>query len=167
MSISAKALTMWNVKIYDKDWNLKEETTDRNTITTQGHNKILGVMFNAATQISTWYIGLFETNTTPSTATTYATPVFTECTAYSELVRQTFTESAPTGGSLDNSANKASFTMSTTKTLYGAFLCSATTKGDTIAAGAVIYAASKFAASKSVINGDIIKITVTVTQTNA
>jgi hypothetical protein len=132
-----------------------------NICTAEGLNKLLDVMFHAAAQITTWYLAPFETDTTPADGTTYAVPVFTECTAYDESTRQEFVETAAASKSLNNTSNLAVFTMNATKTLYGAMLVgggsAAATKGDT-AGGGTLYAAAKFSTSKDVEDNDIFNI---------
>jgi hypothetical protein len=128
-------------------------------------------MFSKATQITEWYVGIYNTDTTPAGSMTYATPSFTESTHYSGATRPLWQEGGVSGKSLDNSANKASFTMSTSETVYGAALfgggSAATTKGDT-AGGGVIYNVSDFSAgSKSVVSDDVLKVTITCNLTDA
>jgi hypothetical protein len=53
--------------------------------------------------------------------------------------------------------------MNNTKTLYGGSLVSSNVKGDTAAGGAVLFCSSKLSASKSVVSGDIINLTITIT----
>jgi len=54
----------------------------------EGLNSLLNVYFDAATQISTWYMGLFEGNYTPIAGVTAATiaAAATETTAYNETL---------------------------------------------------------------------------------
>jgi len=113
---------------------------------------------------------IYEDDVTPTTATTYAVPVFTECTAYSEANRQAYVEAAASSQSITNSANKATMTINATKTIYGAALVGGGTDGNTkgdVAGGGYMYCASKFSEAKPVENGDTIKITITITQSGA
>jgi len=124
------------------------------------------IMFHGATQISTWYILVYESNTTPSDTTTYATPIFTECTAYDEATRVEYNEAAASSKSITNSANKARFTFNASKTIYGGALVGGgtgpSTKSNT-AGGGTMFCASLLDASKSVTSSDYIDITVTIT----
>lgn len=140
----------------------REET--RNIVTTEGLNRILDVMFHATTQTPTWYCGLVESNTTPTAAMNYDVPVFTESTAYDEATRPAYVEAAASGGSMTNSASPAVFTISATKTMYGAALFSIDTKGDhTPGANNVLYCYALFASSRSVVDNDTINLTYTIT----
>lgn len=159
--------SIWNWELWRKG-KLIDEWKEDNICTDEGLNALLNIMFHAATQLTTWYVLIFETNTTPAAGTTYATPVWTECTAYG-ATRPEFVEAAASSKSLTNSANKAEFTMTATKTIYGAGLVAggtdANTKGDA-AGGGTLYCASKFAASKAVENLDVLKVTITLTSSD-
>ena len=67
--------------------------SERNLCTLEGRNKVLGICFGGASQISTWYIAVFEDDHTPASGDNYATPGFTECTAYEGATRPGFTAS--------------------------------------------------------------------------
>ena len=160
--------------IYDVEhWRngvLLSHTIDRNTVTDEGLDAILDIMFHGSTQITTWYVLIFETDTTPSSATTYAVPVFTESTAYDEATRPAYDEAAASSQSMSNSASKATFTISDTKTIYGAALVGGGTDGDTkgdSAGGGTMYCASKFSSSKSCVDDDVINVTITLTAADA
>ena len=136
-----------------------------NIVTNEGLDSILDVYFHAATQITTWYCVMFENDYTPDGDETYAVPEYTETTAYDEATRPKYEEAAASSQSITNSANKATFTISASKTLYGAALVgggfSATTKGNTDGGGTLICAA-RFTSSRAVIDDDVINLTYTV-----
>ena len=123
---------------------------------------MLNVYFRGATQISTWYLGLFEGNYTPVAGVTAATitSASTECIAYAETVRQTYTTVTTTTKVLTNAAAVATFTINATKTIYGAFLVSNATKSGTTG---TLFSAARFATSKSVVNTDQLLLTYTFT----
>lgn len=50
-----------------------EEFEDHNLVVNEGLNSLLNIMFNGSTQITTWYLGLFEGNYTPVSGLTAAT----------------------------------------------------------------------------------------------
>lgn len=136
-----------------------------NLMPTEGLSHMLSTEFAGGSQVSTWYIGLFEGNYTPIAADTMAAfpAAATECTAYDETVRQTYAE-AVSGASVTNSANKAEFTMSSTKTIYGAFISSSSVKGGTTG---VLASAAKFSAAKPVDDGDLLRITASISLTSS
>ena len=136
-----------------------------NIITNEGLNHILDAVLHAATQITTWYVIPVETNTAPAAGMTYATPSFTESTAYSEGTRQAYVEAAASSQSITNSASPAAFSINATKTIYGAALVGGgsapTTKGDA-AGGGTLLCYALLTASKDVSSGDTLNITYTV-----
>ena len=137
-----------------------------NVCTDEGLNALLDIMFHGDTQIGTWYVLIFESDTTPAAGTTYATPVFTESTAYDEATRPAYDEAAASSKVMTNSASKATFTISDTKTIYGGALVGGgstpSTKGDA-AGGGVLFCASQFSTAKSVVDDDVLKVTVSIT----
>lgn len=148
-----------------RDGEVIDTWQDHNLIVNEGLNHILSAVLAGGTQVTTWYVGLFEGNYTPVAADVHAgaggfATVATECTAYSESTRRDYTEGAVSGQSVSNSASKATFSINATKTIYGAFLASVSTKGST-AAGTLL-AAARFAAARSVQNGDQLLITYTI-----
>lgn len=150
-----------------RDGELLERWVESNIVTDEGLNHLLDSTFSAGTQVTDWYVMIYNTNTTPTSSMTYAVPSFTESTHYSEATRPVWNDGGVSGQSVDNSANKASFTMSTSETIYGAALVGggtgATTKGDQ-AGGGTLYNVSDFSGgSKTVASDDVLKVTVTLT----
>jgi len=156
---------IFEVGCWDKFGKLKWREKASNLITNEGLDAILDIMLHAATQITTWYMAIFEDDHTPAAGDTYAVPGYTESTAYDEATRPEYEEAAASGQSITNSANKAVFTISATKTIYGAALVGggsgATTKGDA-AGGGTLLCAAKFSAARSVLDDDTLNITYTV-----
>jgi len=158
--------TYWEWEHY-RDGKLIDTWENGNVCTAEGLNALLDIMFHGSTQITTWYVGLFNTDTTPADGTTYATPVWTESVAYDNIaVRATYDEAAASSKVTTNTASKAAFTMSGTETIYGAFLCGGgstpTTRQD-VAGGGTIFCAAKFAAAKSVVDNDTLSVTISIT----
>ncbi len=156
---------VFEVECFDRDGNLKWRETAPNLITNEGLDHILNTVLHADTQITTWYVAIFEDNHTPAAGDTYATPGYTESTAYTESTRPEYEEAAASSQSVTNSANKATFSINAAKTIYGASLVGGgsapSTKGDT-AGGGTLLCAAKFSSSKSVENGDTLNVTYTV-----
>lgn len=137
-----------------------------NLMPVEGLTHMLSVTFAGGSQVATWYLGLFEGNYTPLSTDTMATfpASATESTAYDESVRQTFTESTPAAGATSNSSSKAEFTMSATKTIYGAFISSSSVKGGV---SGVLASAAKFSSAKTVDDGDILRVTASISMTSS
>ena len=56
-----------------RDGKVIDEFEDANLVVNEGLNSLLNVYMNAATQITAWYIGVFEGNYTPVATVTAAT----------------------------------------------------------------------------------------------
>ena len=97
-------------------------------------------------------------------------PSFTETAAYDEATRPAFTEAASSSQSITNSADKATFTASGTKTFYGAGLVgggtAANTKSDT-AGGGTLLCYGAFSTAQPVIDGNVVNLTYTITASDA
>lgn len=136
-----------------------------NIVVNQGLNHILDVVLHGTTAVSPWYVAPFEGNYTPLATDTAAniTANSTECTAYDESTRVEYNEAAASSQSSTNSANKATFTFNATKTIYGAFLASASAKSATTG---TLLAAVKAGTSKAVVDDDQLLITYTISATS-
>ena len=162
--------SIWDVEHYNKDGELLSKTRDKNIVPDAALDALLDIMFKSGTQITAWYVGVFDDNHTPVAGDDYAVPGFNESTTdYDEANRPTWTGGAVASESVDNSASKATFTFNATATIYGAALfgggTGADTKGDA-AGGGTLYCSAKFAASKPVVNTDVLKVTVTLTSSD-
>ena len=119
-----------------KHGKVVDTCTAHNLVPTEGANAILlGALLGGA-QGPTWYIGLYEGDYSPSVADTAVLlpSLATECTAYSGATRQPWAPGAAVGGATSNSASKAEFTFTGSKTVYGGFMTSAPAKGATTGA---------------------------------
>ena len=133
-----------------------------NIVVDEGLTHTLNVVFNSGTQITAWYLGIYESNYTPLATDTAATISANaiESTAYDELTRPQWQIGTVSSNSLDNSANRATFTINATKTMYGVFLISESTKQSTLG---TLMSAALFTNARSVIAGDQLLVTYTMT----
>lgn len=129
-----------------------------NLMPIQGLNFVQSALFKGTAVPGTWYIGVYEGNYTPVALDTMATfpGTATECTAYDESTRVAYVPGTVSGGALDNSASKATFTFNATKTVYGGFMSSVSTKSAT---SGTLLSAVKFASPKAMTAGDILSVT--------
>lgn len=133
-----------------------------NGITDVGMNTLLGVMFHADTQITTWYIGLVNNSGFSSFAngdTMSSHTGWTEFTSYDEANRVTWVEEAASARSISNSVTSADFTISATGVLKGIFVTSNNTKSGTTG---TLWSTAAFSSTVSVVDNDVLKITYTV-----
>lgn len=141
---------VFEVVCRDKDGNIKWEDTAKNIFTNAGLDHVLNVVLHATTPVSPWYIGLYE-DTTPSSSWA-DTGDLTECADYTGD-RKEFVEAASSSQSVTNSANKASFAIDDSATIYGAFLGAAAT-GEVL----VLCAANFTQGSRAVQSGDTVEV---------
>lgn len=149
-----------------RDGKVIDEWEDENLVPVEGLNHILSTELAGGTQVTTWYLAPYEANATPVstwTAANFASNA-TETTAYTNSTRVTWTPGAASGGVISNSASPATFTFNATKTIYGAGLLSTSTKSGT---SGVLFSASLFSSSKSVVNLDQLILTYSFTLTSS
>jgi hypothetical protein len=144
-----------------------------NLVTLQGKRYLLdAALANSAggfAEQTAWYVALVSTNTAASAAYVYdtfldgATIPATEFVSYSGGVRKTWSGVLDaTAASITNSASRASFACTGGGTIYGAALVSLDTLSDHTAGDYVISYAT-FASPITVVNGDTVNVTVTLT----
>jgi len=160
-----KLVAHWKWDHY-RDGKLIDQWEYDNFCSDEGLDHMLDVTFHDATAIHPWYVEIFESDTTPDADTTYAVPVYTPSDAYDEATRPEYVEAAAASKVTTNTASKAVFTIDATKTIYGAALvgggAAATTPKD-VAGGGTLFSASKFAASKAVVDDDVLNVTIEIT----
>jgi hypothetical protein len=153
----------YKVECFDKDGNLKWVENVSNIVTTAGKNDILTQYFKGSSYTATWFVGLVDNASFSAYAagdTMSSHSGWLESTAYSNANRPTLTLGTPSGGSVDNSASVAAFTINATATIRGAFINTNNTKGGTTG---TLYGEADFSASRSVVSGDTLNVTVTLT----
>jgi len=155
----------WEITARDPAGRIKWTDEIDNLVTTAGLNKYLDSTIKTGVSSPTWYIGL--TDGTPSAAagdTMASHAGWTEVTAYDEANRVEYQEGTISSGSVDNSGNTATFTISANSTTVGgAFLVNNNTKGgstgDLLAVGAFT------AGDKSLDDNDTLDVTLTLSIT--
>lgn len=155
---------VWTIECYDSEGNFKWGETKKNLVTTEGLNHVLSSTLDGGTQITTWYVGLKGTGSAAAGDTMASHAGWTEDQNYSQSVRQTLTLGTASAGSIDNTASKATYSINATATIAGAFITSDNTKGGT---SGTLYGVVDFASSRSVISGDTLEVTVTLTAASA
>jgi hypothetical protein len=155
----------YEIECRDKNGNLKWVEKFTNLVTTEGLNDSLDKHLKGNNYSAAWYLGL--TGATPifAAADTMSSHAgWTEVTAYSESSRPALTFGSASGGSVNNSANKAVYTVNADNTqIGGAFIVSNANKSST---SGVLYGGGAFAGgNKTLSNGDTLSVTVTCTAT--
>lgn len=162
------ALTsIYHFQCFDKDGNLKWEDTNSNTVVNEGLDDVLDKYLKGSAYTAAFYVGLTDGTPTVAAGDTMSSHAgWAEVTAYDEAVRQTLTLGTVSSQSVDNSASKATFTISTNSTTVGgAFVTTNSTKGGST--GTLYGAAALSAGDKSLDDGDTLQVTVTLTAASA
>jgi hypothetical protein len=136
------------------------EETIKNIIVTVGLNDILDKYFKGSSYTAAWYVGLVDNAgwTAFAAGDTLASHSgWTEFTTYSGT-RKALTLGTVSAGSVDNSASKASFTITTGGTLKGAFVATVTS-----GTSGTLYGEGAFTATRTVAIDDVLNVTITLT----
>ena len=159
-----KLSTHYLIECYDKDGRLKWSEEFTNLVVTEGLNDSLDKHFKGSSYTAAWYVGLTDGSPSFAAGDTMSSHAgWTEADDYSESVRQTLTLGTVSGGSVDNSASKASYSINATATIGGAFLCTDNTKNGT---SGTLYGGGAFSGgNRSVVSGDTLNVTVTLSAT--
>jgi len=166
MNNSFKIGGYFTVECFDKNGNFKWKDTSKNTVTNVGLNHILDVILHGTSQISTWYVGLTDGTPTVSVNDTIGSHAgWVEIEDYDEGDRQAYNEAAASSQSITNSANKATFTITDSVTLGGAFLVSENTPGGS--SGTLLCAAAFSGGNKAVVLDDVVYVTYTIGASNS
>jgi len=149
----APSLT-YHVECRDCNGQLKWEENVHNLVTTAGKNDILDKYFKGSTYTATWYIILAGAGTKAVGDTLASHAGWTEQTPYSGN-RPAITWGTTSAGS--NTATGVAFTINATATVAGAGLSTVNT-----GTSGTLYSVSDFSVSRSVVSGDTLTVTPTV-----
>lgn len=159
------------VECWDKDGNLKWEDTAENLVTTAGIASLLTVYFEAATQITAWYIGLVDNSgftafAAGDTMSSHAGWSEVAGSNFSNASRPAWSPGSVSGGAIVNgTTTNYNMTNSGSLTVYGLFLVSDSTKAGTT--GTLFSTAAFTGGTQAVSNGDTLKVTYTMSATSS
>jgi hypothetical protein len=160
----------YEVECLGPDGEVKWRESFTNLVTTEGLNKFLDATLKTGLTTPAWYVGLVvgpsETGyAAGDTMASHAGWVETH-TTYSQGTRPALTLGAVAGGSVNNSASKASYSITSNATVIsGAFITDNSTKGGTT--GILLAVGAFTGGDKTADNGDTVNVTVTSTITSA
>ncbi len=152
---------VFTVICVDKHGREKWRDTSHNLAVNVGIDSVLNVAFVNQTQIATWFLGLTDASPTIAAGDTMASHAgWTEITAYSEAVRQTWTPAVTTTQVITN-ATSVDVSINGTATVGGLFVTSNNVKGGTTG---TLFAVEAFTGgNQAVANGDTLRLTYTLT----
>lgn len=156
----------YKFECFDSFGNLKWVEEVPNTVMTAGINDLLTQYFKGSAYTAAFFVGLVDNTsfTAYNVADTMASHAgWLESAAYSNATRPALTLGTAAAGSIDNSASKAVFNINATATILGAFVTTNSTKSGTT--GTLYGAASFTGGARSVLNGDTLNVTCTLSAT--
>lgn len=159
-----KAGGIFIAQCYDRDGNLKWESKSPNLVVNQGLQDMNSKYFLGSGYTATWYIGIYgaAASNNPVAGDTAASHAgWTEITAYSQANRPTAVFATPSLADpsvITNAASTATFSITSTVTVGGAFLISNNTKGGT---SGILFSASDFQSpgDRAMVSGDTLQVT--------
>lgn len=142
------------VECVGPDGEVKWTETFENLVTTVGKTDLIDKYFKGSGYTAAWYLGLAGAGTKAAGDTLASHAGWSELTPYSGN-RPAITFGTTSGGS--NTATAVSFAITGTATVAGAFIASAAS-----GTSGTLYSVGDFAASRSVLSGDTLNVTMTV-----
>jgi len=158
---AAVASTLYHVQCFGADGSLKWQEDVHNLVTNEGLDDVLNEYFKGSAYTADWYVGLKGAGAAAAGDTLASTGNWTEVTGYTGN-RQALTLGSVSGQSVSNSGSKASFPITGSATVAGAFVASVAT-----GTAGTLYGVADFSTSRSVENGDTLEVTATLTMASA
>jgi len=152
---------VYTFECFDAEGRLKWREEVPNLVTTEGLNDLLTKYFKGSAYTAAWYVGLKGAGAAAAGDTLASHASWSELSGYTGS-RQALTLGTPSAGSVSNTASKASFAITGTATIAGAFVGSVAT-----GTAGVLYGAADFSSARGVENGDTLDVTVTLTAASA
>lgn len=149
----------YDIECFGADGKLKWRERIENLVTTAGKNDILDKYFKGSSYTAAWYLGLAGAGTKAVGDTLASHAGWAEVNPYTGN-RPAITFGTTSAGSNTATAVSYAITVAGPTTVAGAFIASANT-----GTSGTLYSAGDFAASRSVVSGDTLNVTPTVSVT--
>lgn len=147
----------YSIECVGPDGEVKWTETFENLVTTVGKTDIVDKYFKGSGYTAAWYLGLAGAGTKAVGDTLASHAGWSEVNPYTGN-RPAITFGTTAAGS--NTATAVSYAITGTATVAGAFIASANT-----GTSGILYSVGDFAASRSVLSGDTLNVTMTVSVT--
>jgi hypothetical protein len=159
--------SLYHFECVKPDGSIRWSEKIGNVVTLDGRIHLLTNYFKGSSYTASWYVGIIKSTQSPNSTDYMASTTrdWAESTAYSDGARRTLTLGSVSTASVDNSTTKASFTINQTTEIFGAFV----TNSSQISTGStyILYGAAVFnnpsSSGRSVVSGDTLNVTVTLT----
>jgi hypothetical protein len=156
-----KLTTVYGVECFKPNGELRWQDNFHNIVVEEGINDSLDKHFKGSGYTAAWYVGL------ASAAPTFAYDDsmsshggWTEAALYGDAQRPGLNLGNVGGGSVSNSASKATFSINADGTIGGAFVTTGSAKSSP---DLILYGGGSFTSGdRAVINGDTVNVTVTL-----
>lgn len=145
----------YTVECLDSEGNVKWTEQYENLVTTVGKNDLLDKYFKGSAYTAAWYLGLKGAGSAAAGDTLASHAGWAEVNPYTGN-RPAITFGTTSGGS--NTATAVSYSITSSATVAGAFVASVNT-----GTAGTLYSAGDFSASRAVVSGDTLNVTLTVT----
>lgn len=150
-----------------RDGKIIDTWEEPNLVVDEGLNLIINVAFGVVAKPGQTYVGIYANNYTPLAANVMSTfpgvgvagEVTTEISNTTRPAWAGYSAPATTTKSLSNSASPAIFSFTAGASVNGAFLASNSAKAGTTG---VLFAASKFPATRTMLTGDVLSVIYTI-----
>jgi hypothetical protein len=157
VSDAIKAPAMhYRFECLDKDGKVKWVEEFDNLVTTVGKTDIIDKYLKGSAYTASWFLGLKGTGTAVVGDTMASHAGWSELVPYAAATRPAITWGTTSAGS--NTSTAVSIAINGTATVAGAFVVNDNTKSGS---SGTLYSAGDFAASRSVLSGDTLNVTVT------
>lgn len=147
----------YQVECLGPDGQIKWTEDITNLVTTAGKNFLIDTVFKGSAYTAAWYLGLKGTGTPAAGDTLASHATWSEINPYTGN-RKAITFGTTSGGS--NQASSVGFTITADMSVVGAFVASVAT-----GTSGTLYSAGDFASARSVLIGDTLNVTLTVSAT--
>jgi hypothetical protein len=163
LALDAHPHNVYVIECRDAEGALRWRETLHNLIPDAGANDLLTQYLKGVSYSPNWYMGLIDNAgfTGLSNADTPANhPGWVEAQYYSQATRPGLVLGAAAARAISNSASPAVFSINGTGNVNGAFVASSANKAD---ASGVLYGEASFPIARSVLSGDTLNVSVTLT----
>lgn len=156
----------WCLEVVNADGTVASRDIQQNLIPTDGLDFLLRSPFGDVSTVSRFYLGLYRGNYIPSPgAKSSDIPGnMLEFVDYAESTRPEWRRAHTGPGSLDNIGDKAEYTVTQDRTLYGAFLVSDNIKGE---GNGLLLSCVRWPSPKEVTTGQTIRLSGGLTYTSS
>ena len=155
VGVASKIHQHYRVECFDQEGRRKWVEEFDNLVVTAGLNKYLDATLKTGLASPAWYVGLKGTGFVAAGDTLASHSGWSEINPYSGN-RPAWTPGTIASGSVDNSASKAVFAITSDTTVYGTFLASVNT-----GTSGTLLGGGDFSSSRAVLNGDTLNVTIT------